>query len=606
MSYLKHKPGSIEEIMANQNQKLNDNAYQDMFKKELEKAGRGIGAMSPKEKKDFFNKIDDKYKAKNEEVNEGITEPNGTISQKNKDLLKVNNYITVKGKVYVIDKVSLVSGVYTMKASDKNGKMHTISSKDVDSIEHWKKSLQVAGYNPKNEEVQVIDPKDIEEKKNYKYNSNFFVNDKTDTLKKFNGRRDYNKSTLTDYLAQKTNKKEDDVYFDDTELVYKDKTVLKNAETKTVAQMLQALKNEEVQVIDPKDIEEKKNYKYNSNFFVNDKTDTLKKFNGRRDYNKSTLTDYLAQKTNKKEDDVYFDDTELVYKDKTVLKNAETKTVAQMLQALKNEEVINEIGSFSKIYTKKAMGSHPSKKAENVFYKGLVQSINVGLRGKPPKRDTEIGIIGRDGSRYYAQGIGQAGLKDLGVHSNRQDALKAVFDYSVKSKQINEELHPRDVPHLKKMVKDGASDEDIKKMHPRITDYELEKLKESVIDPKGIKEEDAYENDRYIIKNGKATLDNSNTPDKKNHVYADGHKDAEKKAKAKGIKETHKISFKEAYKKVKENQSTVDDSTQDRANQGDSLDDNSKDPDIKKPKGKADTGSKPTPVDTSPEIEYKN
>ena len=67
MSYLKHKPGSIEEMMANQAKKLNDNAYQDMFKKELEKAGRGIGAMSPKEKKDFFNKIDDKYKAKNEE-----------------------------------------------------------------------------------------------------------------------------------------------------------------------------------------------------------------------------------------------------------------------------------------------------------------------------------------------------------------------------------------------------------------------------------------------------------------------------------------------------------------------------------------------------------
>ena len=67
MSYLKHKPGSIEEIMANQNQKLNDNAYQDMFKKELDKAGKGIGGMSPKEKKDFFNKIDTKYKAKNEE-----------------------------------------------------------------------------------------------------------------------------------------------------------------------------------------------------------------------------------------------------------------------------------------------------------------------------------------------------------------------------------------------------------------------------------------------------------------------------------------------------------------------------------------------------------
>ena len=71
MSYLKHKPGSIEELMANEASKLNDNAYQQMFKKELDKAGKGIGGMSPKEKKDFFNKIDSKYKAKNEaKVNE--------------------------------------------------------------------------------------------------------------------------------------------------------------------------------------------------------------------------------------------------------------------------------------------------------------------------------------------------------------------------------------------------------------------------------------------------------------------------------------------------------------------------------------------------------
>src|SRR6056300_413576 len=68
MSYLKHKPGSIEELMANEASKLNDNAYQDMFKKELDKAGKGIGSMTPAEKKAFFNKIDDKYKAKNEAV----------------------------------------------------------------------------------------------------------------------------------------------------------------------------------------------------------------------------------------------------------------------------------------------------------------------------------------------------------------------------------------------------------------------------------------------------------------------------------------------------------------------------------------------------------
>src|SRR6056300_1479998 len=46
-----------------------------MFKKELEKAGKGIGAMTPAEKKAFFNKIDDKYKAKNEEtINESASQ----------------------------------------------------------------------------------------------------------------------------------------------------------------------------------------------------------------------------------------------------------------------------------------------------------------------------------------------------------------------------------------------------------------------------------------------------------------------------------------------------------------------------------------------------
>ena len=74
MSYLKHKPGSIEELMANEASKLNDNAYQDMFKKELDKAGKGIGGMTPKEKKDFFNKIDSKYKAKNEELQESASQ----------------------------------------------------------------------------------------------------------------------------------------------------------------------------------------------------------------------------------------------------------------------------------------------------------------------------------------------------------------------------------------------------------------------------------------------------------------------------------------------------------------------------------------------------
>ena len=64
MTYLKHKPGSIEEIVSKL--RPEDSEYQAKFKKELDKAGKGIGAMSPKEKKDFFNKIDKMHKAKNE------------------------------------------------------------------------------------------------------------------------------------------------------------------------------------------------------------------------------------------------------------------------------------------------------------------------------------------------------------------------------------------------------------------------------------------------------------------------------------------------------------------------------------------------------------
>jgi len=68
MSYFNTKAGSVEEAVKGLSKDLNDSAYQDMFKKELEKTGKGIGSMSPKEKKDFFNMIDKKYSAKTEEL----------------------------------------------------------------------------------------------------------------------------------------------------------------------------------------------------------------------------------------------------------------------------------------------------------------------------------------------------------------------------------------------------------------------------------------------------------------------------------------------------------------------------------------------------------
>ena len=224
MKYLNTKPGSIEEVAANMSKYAAESEYQQMFKKELEKAGKGIGSMTPAEKKAFFNKIDSKYTAKNEEtINE-----NASQVQVKRDG-KGNFNLTFKGKEigYYHKSGSKYMVYYDNEDGDYN------QSDEVSSEMQAKK----LAYDNMNE---------MNEKKNYKRDSNFFVNDKTDTLKKMSGRQGYNKSTLTDYLAQKSNKKENDVYFDDTDLVYKSKTVLKNAETKTVDQMLKALQKEAV------------------------------------------------------------------------------------------------------------------------------------------------------------------------------------------------------------------------------------------------------------------------------------------------------------------------------------------------------------------------
>ena len=79
MSYFKRKEGSVEEAY----KKLSDD-YQQMFKKELEKAGKSLGSMSDREKKDFFNKIDKKYNAKNEDLNKDDEK----VVNKVKDMLK--------------------------------------------------------------------------------------------------------------------------------------------------------------------------------------------------------------------------------------------------------------------------------------------------------------------------------------------------------------------------------------------------------------------------------------------------------------------------------------------------------------------------------------
>ena len=66
MKYLKSKPGSLEAAAGQVSGFATEQEYQKMFKKELDKAGKGIASMSDQEKKSFFNKIDKMYKAKNE------------------------------------------------------------------------------------------------------------------------------------------------------------------------------------------------------------------------------------------------------------------------------------------------------------------------------------------------------------------------------------------------------------------------------------------------------------------------------------------------------------------------------------------------------------
>ena len=94
--------------------------------------------------------------------------------------------------------------------------------------------------------------------------------------------------------------------------------------------------------IEKKKISERlgKNYKFNKNFLFDDKKDTpmsVFKTMGNRpggaDYNQTELADYLAQKSGKDFKDVYFDDIELVYVNKTV--GTMKQPIAKLIDVLK-------------------------------------------------------------------------------------------------------------------------------------------------------------------------------------------------------------------------------------------------------------------------------
>ena len=157
MSYLKSKDGSIEASIKEMQKNLNDNAYQQMFKKELEKAGKGIGAMTPAEKKAFFNKIDSKYRAKNEAKVDELTRAQKKLPPALQKAIKDKE-----------DKKESVDGVINQKKHDsyndpKKGEKKPVVTQEEESfdIEKLKEDVNTLWSNA---------AKDLEEmKKNAKY-----------------------------------------------------------------------------------------------------------------------------------------------------------------------------------------------------------------------------------------------------------------------------------------------------------------------------------------------------------------------------------------------------------------------------------------------------
>ena len=119
-----------------------------------------------------------------------------------------------------------------MKKGNYKGQIFVIDKKDLPKFER-QGAIQVEN-------------KDLKEApmKNYKYEPNFFVNDKKDTLQKLlrDRRSGYGETELASYLAQKTGKDPEDVYFDDDELVYGSKTVMRGAHKQPIDKLMAKLK----------------------------------------------------------------------------------------------------------------------------------------------------------------------------------------------------------------------------------------------------------------------------------------------------------------------------------------------------------------------------
>ena len=155
MTYLKHKPGSVEEMAAKM--KPEDSDYQAKFKKELDKAGKGIASMSDKEKKDFFNKIDKMHKAKNEmTAAQKKLPPALQKAIKDKEQKEELNKDDKKVVTKVKDMLKKASQAHAGQAKELDKAMKTEKDNYGNEIN---KAKHAAYKDPKRGEHKPVDPK---------------------------------------------------------------------------------------------------------------------------------------------------------------------------------------------------------------------------------------------------------------------------------------------------------------------------------------------------------------------------------------------------------------------------------------------------------------
>ena len=155
MKYLKHKPGSIEEIVSKL--RPEDSEYQAKFKKELDKAGKGIASMTDKEKKDFFNKIDKMHKAKNEmTAAQKKLPPALQKAIKDKEQKEELNKDDKKVVTKVKDMLKKASQAHAGQAKELDKAMKTEKDNYGNEIN---KAKHAAYKDPKKGEHEPVDPK---------------------------------------------------------------------------------------------------------------------------------------------------------------------------------------------------------------------------------------------------------------------------------------------------------------------------------------------------------------------------------------------------------------------------------------------------------------